>query len=291
MDLLTMNVPVLHDNFAEESNVDFDINNLEEIDINSFILAEVDKNFCLHNNIITDNVQRCLDCGLELHQELSMEPEWRNYDNDGKNDSRCHIRKDDTKNIFKDLDTYNIARDYIKDINELYHEVTNGKILRANNRKAYIYICIKEIFKYRGETLDESIDKNFIDSLNKKDISKASKEIKLCMNKEKKNMQIFNINHIEKIMTKFNAGTAHTDNVKLLYEIIKNKNTTINRSHQQSVMCGLIYYYLRIHSLRDDHYDINCDKFSNIVNLSVITINRIAKQISKILGTEDKVKL
>ena len=48
----------------------------------------------------------------------------------------------------------------------------------------------------------------------------------------------------------------------------------INRSNPQSVISGLVFYYCRLIGK-----NITCSKFSNIVNLSDITVSRISKNI------------
>ena len=87
-------------------------------------------------------------------------------------------------------------------------------------------------------------------------------------------------------MKKFNSNQYHIDKVKDLYNMIQNKSSLINRSNPQSVISGLVFYYCRLIGK-----NITCSKFSNIVNLSDITVSRISKNISDILGTRDKISL
>lgn len=285
--------------FAEEIEVvdedAIDLENMEEanyeaidhLDITSLLKGKC----CMHNNIINEgNIEKCEDCGLELNR-LSLEPEWRNYENDSKGDmSRCHPRKDDNKNIYKDLEQYNLPMDIVRETNNLYIEVTRGKILRANNRKAIIYACIQDVYKQNIGVIPEDLATKF-GGLSRKDISKGAKEFKLATNKTRKNVHLSPLLHIDRLMSKFNSDSTHIDQVKALYEKIKNRNTILNRSHQISVMCGLIYYYWKVQSLTDKTYDITCEKYSHIVGLSLITITKIAKIISQLLDTIETVKL
>jgi transcription initiation factor TFIIIB Brf1 subunit/transcription initiation factor TFIIB len=87
-------------------------------------------------------------------------------------------------------------------------------------------------------------------------------------------------------MKKFNSNQEHINKVIDLYKMIQNKSSLINRSNPQSIVSGLVFYYCRLIGK-----NITCSKFSSIVNLSDITISRISKNISDILGTRDKISL
>src|SRR5271156_5577616 len=97
----------------EEDNYE-NLDDIEELNIDDYEKINDDiMEICLHKNSTTNNggVETCSDCGIEIYKELSLEPEWRYYgDNDSKHSSdpsRCHIRKIDDKNIYKDIEKYN----------------------------------------------------------------------------------------------------------------------------------------------------------------------------------------
>ena len=59
---------------------------------------------------------------------------------------------------------------------------------------------------------------------------------------------------------------------------IKNKSSILNRSRPQSVASGLVRYYIL-----KNNKNISLSEFKSKVNLSELTINRICKEITKIL--------
>lgn len=287
---------------------DYDLDNIDEYDYenecdnSSSIILDINKytycdnsEFCDHQNIVKQNDKEvCLECGIEVSQQLSLEPEWRYY---GENDSRhftdpnrCQIRKIEDKGIHKDIESMNFKPEIIEEANKLYNMITSGTIRRGNFRKSVIFACIFNACKYKGVPVssDELQDKF---KLTKKDISTGLKFFNLKGReiseiKEKKSINISPVIFIPRIMKKFNSNQYHIDKVTELYNMIQNKSSLINRSNPQSVISGLVFYYCRLIGK-----NITCSKFSNIVNLSDITVSRISKNISDILGTRDKISL
>lgn len=287
------------DNFQEYDEYDYEnesLNKTEKItlDINQYSKCD-NTEFCEHQNIIKQNEKEiCSDCGIEVYQQLSLEPEWRYY---GENDSRhftdpnrCQIRKIEDKGIYKDVESMNFESDIIEEANKLYNMITSETIRRGNFRKSVIFACIFNAYKYKGKPISsDELQEHF--KLSKKDISTGlkfynlkGKEIKEI--KEKKTIHVSPIIFIPRIMKKFNSNQEHINKVIDLYKMIQNKSSLINRSNPQSVISGLVFYYCRLIGK-----NITCSKFSSIVNLSDITISRISKNISYILGTRDKISL
>jgi transcription initiation factor TFIIIB Brf1 subunit/transcription initiation factor TFIIB len=265
----------------------------EALDVVKYpLLNSDDKNeICLHVSVVNDNgVETCSDCGIEIYKELSLEPEWRFYgDNDSKHSSdpsRCHIRKMDEKNIYKDIEKYEFPFVIRETANSSYSEVTDGKIRRGNYRKAIIFACIFNAYKDSGcpqnpEVLREKFD------LTKKEVSKGLTYYNLNKkDKHKRPTYISPVSFISPVMGKFNANQFHIEKVSELYHRIHNRSKLLNRSNPQSVVSGLVYYYFRLVG-----GNISSLNFSRMVKLSDITITRISKNISEILKTTDKVKL
>jgi transcription initiation factor TFIIIB Brf1 subunit/transcription initiation factor TFIIB len=264
------------------------------LDLNNYKYCD-NSEFCDHQNIMKQNDKEvCLDCGIEVSQQLSLEPEWRYY---GENDSRhfsdpnrCQIRKIEDKGIYKDIENMNFPLNIVEEANKLYNLITSGTIRRGNFRKSVIFACIFNACKYIGEPVSsDDLQEKF--NLTKKDISTGLKFYNLKGReineiKDKKTLHISPVIFIPRIMKKFNSNQYHIDKVKELYNMIQNKSSLINRSNPQSVISGLVFYYCRLIGK-----NITCSKFSNIVNLSDITVSRISKNISDILGTRDKISL
>lgn len=272
---------------------DEDYNNIEELNIDEYSkINEKDiTEICLHKNSTNNNgVEICSDCGIEIYKELSLEPEWRFYgDNDSKHasdPSRCHIRKIDEKNIYKDIEKYDFSIDISRETNTSYLEVTRGQIRRGNFRKSIIFACAFNAYKNQSNPQNpEELREKF--SLTKKEASRGLTFYNLNKNdKKKKPIYISPISFIPRVMQKFNANEYHVSRVIELYNKIHNRSKLLNRSNPQSVISGLVYYYFRLIG-----GNITCPKFSKMVKLSDITISRISKNISEILKTIDKVKL
>jgi transcription initiation factor TFIIIB Brf1 subunit/transcription initiation factor TFIIB len=284
-----------YDEYDYENEVDTS-DKIEKIilDINQYSNCD-NTEFCEHQNIIKQNEKEiCSDCGIEVYQQLSMEPEWRYY---GENDSRhftdpnrCQIRKIEDKGIYKDVESMNFESDIIEEANKLYNMITSETIRRGNFRKSVIFACIFNAYKYKGKPISSDELQEYF-KLSKKDISTGlkfynlkGKEIKEI--KEKKTIHVSPVIFIPRIMKKFNSNQEHINKVIDLYKMIQNKSSLINRSNPQSVISGLVFYYCRLIGK-----NITCSKFSSIVNLSDITISRISKNISDILGTRYKISL
>ena len=296
----TNNVSSVHiDNFDNFDEYDYEndisvSNDKITLDLNNYTYCD-NSEFCDHQNIIKQNDKEvCIDCGIEISQQLSLEPEWRYY---GENDSRhftdpnrCQIRKIEDKGIYKDIENMNFQPDIIDEANKLYNMITSGTIRRGNFRKSVIFACIFNACKYTGKPVSsDELQEKF--KLSKKDISTGLKFYNLKGReineiKDKKSTYISPVIFIPRIMKKFNSNKYHVDKVIELYNMIQNKSSLINRSNPQSVISGLVFYYCRLIGK-----NITCSKFSTIVNLSDITVSRISKNISDILGTRDKISL
>ena len=280
------------DEFDDSLYEEEDYSNLEGINIDEYKLDEKDiTEICLHKNSVSDNgIEVCSDCGIEIYKELSLEPEWRFYgDNDSKHSSdpsRCHIRKIEDKNIFKDIDKYDFPIDIAREINISYLEVTKGQIRRGNFRKSIIFACSFNAYKNQNNPQNpEELREKF--GLTKKEASRGLTFYNLNkIDKKKKPIYISPVSFIPRIMQRFNANDSHISKVTELYNKIHNRSKILNRSNPQSTLASLIYYYFRLIG-----GNISCPKFSKIVKLSDITISRISKNISEILKTTDKVKL
>lgn len=266
--------------------------------------------FCLHHNSESNNgVQICSDCGIEICTELSLDPEWRYYgDNDSKHasdPSRCYLRKQEDKNIFKDIEVYEFPTDINNEINSRYMEITKideevddkgvrskggNKIHRGTFRRSLLFACAHNVFKQRDN----------VRGVVTYDMEKLREKMKLTRKDASKGLTFYNLNKktrekpiyispaalIPIVLKKFNAKPHHIDNVNKLFDQINNRSCMLNRSNPQSVISGLIYYYFRSKSA-----DITCNKFSEIIKLSDITISKISKEISDILGTSSIVSL
>ncbi len=249
---------------------------------------EIEKNDCSHTNIIDDNgIKLCEDCGLEITRDIQYNKEWRYYGaSDTRHNSdpnRCHVRKTEEKTIYKDVENMGFGDKIISLANKIYEEVTGGKIYRGNSRKSIVFACIFHAYKIHGnpQSCENLIE---IFRLERKVGLKGLKHVNLNASKDSqiRTTYITPENLVQEIMKKFDATESQIDEVVKIYHQVKNKSSILNRSRPQSVASGLVRYYIL---LKDKDISMQC--FRQKVKLSELTINRIAKEISKILGTPE----
>ena len=240
---------------------------------------------CKHINIINDNsTVLCTDCGKELEKIIFQEKEWRYYgqsDNKRTSDpNRVHIRKIDDRSIYKDVENMGFGEKIVSLANQIYIQVTKGQIFRGNSRKAIVFACIFHSFKIQGKAqTHENLIKIF--DLSRKISLKGLKHVNLNVPRDSPihTTYITPVNLIEDIMDKFKTTDEHKKEVIDLYNSIKNKSTKINRSRPQSIAAAVTYFWISMKNI-----DIGLKEFAKKVNLSELTISKISKEISDILG-------
>jgi transcription initiation factor TFIIIB Brf1 subunit/transcription initiation factor TFIIB len=243
---------------------------------------------CSHINIsLEKGINVCLDCGEEINKKIQHTKEWRYYGpSDGRHSSdpnRVQIRKSDERSIFKDVENMGFSDKIIREANKIYFQVTNNRIYRGNSRKAIVFACIFHSYKLSGKP--QSHDKLIhVFDLTRKTGLKGLKHVSLYAPKNSsiRTTYITPINLVDETMDQFQATKEQKIEVASLYNQIKNKSSRLNRSRPQSVSSGLIYYWIRKHNK-----DITLKQFTEKVALSELTINKIAKEISEVLGTPE----
>ena len=247
------------------------------------------KDKCNHLNYVNEKgVDICTDCGEEVKTNLNYSKEWVYYGNsNSKNNSdpnRVQIRKNtDERTIYRDVENMGFSHKIISEANNIYFQVTNGKIFRGNSRKAIVFACIFHAYKISGKP--QSHDKLInIFNLTRKTGLKGIKHVNLYApkNSELRTTYITPINLIEEIMEKFSATKSQIQEVIDLYNKIKNKSSRLNRSRPQSVASGLVYFWIS-----KNNKDISIKKFTKIVSLSELTINKILIEIKNILKDQE----
>lgn len=258
---------------------------IEEKD-DEFTYEEISNDKCTHAEISNDNgLITCVYCGEEIKKFISHSKDWRYYgSSDTKrhnNPTRVQIRRTEDRNIFKDVERMGFSDKIISIANQIYSEVTNGQIFRGNSRKAIIFACIFHAYKLDGRP--QSHEKLItIFSLTRKNGLKGLKHVNLHSSRtsEIHTTYITAENLVNDIMDKFSANNKQKQEVVDLYKQIKNKSSILNRSRPQSVSAGLTYYWIC-----KNNVNITIKEFAGKSELSEITINKIAKEISKILKT------
>lgn len=267
----------LIENFSSKTDIE-DQNELNKLKNEKF-------HECPHTNQLNESgTMLCIDCGLELSKIISYEKDWRYYGSDdtrkNSDPNRCHIRKLEDKSIFKDVENFHFPEKIVNMANDIYTQVTNGKIYRGKSRKAIIFGCIYQSIKMNGKSHTcENLKDIF--GLDRKTILKGLKHVNLKAPKTVQTKRIYNSNElIEEYMDKFVLDDVEQQEIIDCYSKIKNRSSMINRSRPQSVASSLIYFCM---CKKRGANNVNINDFIQKVNLSELTIYKISKEIERIL--------
>ena len=241
--------------------------------------SDSDNTKCIHENI--DNVTNCCEnCGLHLDKKILYNDDKKHYNNRKfTNQGRCQARKEDNKNIFKDVSNMNVPDNIIREANKIYQHVVGKRIYRGNTRKSIIFACIFHAYKRLGNPQSGDMLVNMF-NMNKKDGLKGLKIVNMNSDNQiiDKSSYITVENIIGELLNKFSATEQDKKCVLELYKKIHKKSQVINRARPQSIAGGIIRYYII-----KENKNMNIDNFIDVVNISELTINRMVKEITKIL--------
>lgn len=243
---------------------------------------------CEHIDVVDESgIITCMDCQEVLERQIMHEQEWRNYGStDGKvvsDPSRVQQRKVDETSIHNDIKNLQIGDIVADKADEIYKDVTGGQIFRGNSRKAIIFACV--FYAYR--ILEMPQDHN--DLTNEMRITrriglKGIKHVNQHASKDSE-IHLFSISPstlVKNLMKKFSAHPSQIQEVINLYRKIENRSSKLNQARPQSVSSGILYYWICLKKI-----DIDIRQFAKTAGLSVLTINKIAKEIAEVLNTPD----
>ena len=245
---------------------------------------------CKHENITTEkNITICEDCGEELEGVVAFDKEWRFY---GSNDNRfsadpnrCQMRKDPGRTIYNDVKNLNLGDSIITIADDLYKTVTDGSIHRGNRRKGIIFACVRQAYIYIGKPQELDSLKDLF-NIDRRAGLKGIKYINPHIPEKYKKQQCFITYEdiIRHIMNKFEAKTAHIQEVLDLLPLVRDKSRTLNGSRASSLAAGLIYYWIE-----KNEKGINIKEFASKVNLSELTVKKIYNEINRVLNASEEI--
>jgi len=228
---------------------------------------------CLHEHVVYEHcITMCTSCGFELDIDQNTflyEP------------TRCYIRKNKDPTIYPDIKHLNISN-HVKDIaNEIYVQTCKDKLKRATNRKGIIFAAVFHAYKLleNPQSCDMLIS---LFNIKRKDALKGIKYIHefAPQNSPIRSVYITPEHLIHEFMSKFQSTSEQRTQIVDIYRKIKDKSTIISRSRPQSVAAGVIYYYI----ISQEYNNIDIKDFVKKVNLSELTIQKIAKECQRILS-------
>lgn len=258
---------------------------LKQFEENKEVAEEHKESLCSHINIVSERgSETCADCGEEIQNKIDNTKEWRYYgQSDTKHMSdptRVQMRKMEDRSIFKDVENLGFSETIIAKANKIYLQVTQGKIRRGNSRKGIVFASIFHAFKsVNNPQSHDTLMKTF--GLSRKEGLHGLKQVSQYAPKHSKlrTTYISPINLIGDILKLFSASKEQEQEVIDLYTKTKGKSFCLNRSRPQSVASGVVYFWIRL-----KNKDITLKDFAKKVLLSELTINKIAKEIAKVLG-------
>lgn len=245
---------------------------------------------CNHSNIITEKGSNvCTECGQEITENaVDNEREWAYYGCGNKRSidpSFVQARRKDDKSIFKDLEGLGFNDQIVSKANKYFEEVSGGHIYRGKTRKGIVFACVFHACKELNQPQSHNTLLDIFD-LEQKVGSEGLKKVSM---KAPKNSSILTtyitpLDLVNEIMNNFSASDSQKNEVKELYLRIENRSSELNRSRPQSIASGLVYYWIK----KNNYNKISLKDFAEKVKLSALTITKISKIISKVLGDEDE---
>lgn len=243
---------------------------------------------CKHTDTVSENgITSCLDCGEQLIKDITHNQEWRfygHYDSKRSSDpNRVQARKTEERSILKDVENMGFSDTIINAANILYNAVTKGQIFRGESRKAVVFACVYHAYKMSGkcQTPQHLME---VFGLSKKNSLKGLKIVNVNAPKHSPiHANVLTaVHHIHDIMDKFSASDCQKKEVTVLYGVIKNRSSKLNRARPQSVAAALTYYWICKKKV-----NICLKKFAEAIDLSELTIIKNAKEVALVLRDTD----
>lgn len=252
----------------------------DEIETQNGINVVNGQDSCAHTSrIIEKGIDICTDCG-EMFEGLSNNLlNFKLVSDQG----RLQSRKSDDKTIFKDVENMGFSDKIVTCANRIYLSVTSGRIRRGTSRKSIVFACVFYSFKLFNIT--QNYDKLIkIFRINKKAGSKGIRYVNLYSTKtpEIKTTYITPVNLIESIMNELGSSELQKKEVLDMYKKIQNRSSQLNRSRPQSIASSLVYYWISKNKI-----NIGIKDFVKKMSISEITINKIMKEIVRILSLNE----
>jgi transcription initiation factor TFIIIB Brf1 subunit/transcription initiation factor TFIIB len=252
-------------------------------------IDKIDNCECMHIDLINvGNITICVECGEEIIRECHFDKEWRYY---GSSDSRhntdpnrCNARKIEERGIYKDVELMGFNDKIINTANQLYMEVIQTdelyKIYRGNSRKAIIFACIFHSCNIHSASYKHD-DLLAVFKISKKSALKGLKTVNRQSPKKSPVKTTYTTPNVllNEIMDIFQATILQKNEVFELFQKINNKSSKLNRSRPKSVASGLTFYWIR-----KTNKNITLKEFTQKVDLSELTVNKIVKEIESILN-------
>ncbi len=238
----------------------------------------------------------CGDCGANIIL-LDFEPEWRFYgtgDNrSAKDPSRCHGSKESTKGgidkVFQDAKQGHLPLNIRHSTELKYKTIVGDATVRGSGRKAIVAACL--MYVYREESDYRTSDEiRMMFDLTKKKMSEGLERYYVTF-PESRIAQVTPINMLRRIMRLSGVSTDHYPKICRLLKAVNGTDEILNRSSPQSVASAAVYLFLCINPAIREQFNITKQSFSLAVDISHMTICKLAKIAATSLFAGEKIEM
>ena len=247
---------------------------------------DINVNECLKGkkHIFQRNVNciSCIHCGM-ISSEILDDSNW--VTNNSFENTRCQQRLKLKSSIHKEVKHLNFDENIVELANEIYQDVIvnvhdkKKQIFRGKKRKAIIFSCIMHAFKLNKKQQNyETIMKLF--NISKKFGLFGMRYLNMFISKKYKSTESHYVTPthvIDIVMNNMNATESQKQEVFRMYDFVKDKSCKLNRSRPSSVANAIVYFWMKKKKIK-----INTNEFSNVFNMSELTINKLMKEIERI---------
>ena len=274
------------------SSPDFDVfDQLAQYENNSPTVIQTNNSntLCPHTNTVMNcGVVECLDCGEQLKNSLATESEGKmmvSIDNRSACDgNRCWAPKKKGRGIRDDVQGLGFPEPVVSKAEEIFQNVTEGAIFRVDKRKSIIVACLMEAYKILKIPITLE---TLLQRLPTENVTVGTRIVETRIKKYDTNRTRVTYHSpedsIRDILARWESDPRTVDEVIQLFRQVDDKSSLLNRSRVESVAAGIVYYY----ALATKRNNITLKDFSTQVQLSESTIQKIAREVSAVLGTRE----
>jgi hypothetical protein len=246
---------------------------------------------CPHDKCITDGTKRiCEKCNCEV-DILDYEAEWK-FKGHGVNNARCsrskvNSKSDSIQKIFDDAKIFKeLANERRKKMCEDRYNLIVGETDDAHGpqRKGIIAACLMYVLQEDGIVRQPKDFQKYF-KITAKVMSKGISRYHMRF-PESRTIVVTTKDLIHRITSEvLKIDKTHEENIIKLATLIEKSNAQINRSCPASLAPAIVYAYLCcVAPQYKQSLGISKQKFAGLVDLSQITITKLAKTIAQFLG-------
>lgn len=224
---------------------------------------------CAHEEVNWDEKKRvCVDCGEILSEGcLVVQPGGGNLQKQRKTEA----------SIYKDIPFF-ISHDTKEMTVKMYRLVTGSETYRNTFKRSIIFACLHRasIICNEGICFDDILD---LMNLKTYEASKGVNYVTIRLGKDSTYViPLFtDETSIASIISNLGVNIdPHT--VKQIFKIVKKKSDILNNSHYKSVVCGCVFFWMRMNNV-----PMTMKQFVSKINMTELTIVKKYTSIAEVI--------